>query len=238
VVDDFLDHLDPVMTRLAASRQEGLRCEFYHLQNKFDARVRALSMNAGLLRWRVFWARIGNGLYLTNQPYIFDDLHAASVRRDAAEADDGPTGQLMLRLRPEHWKAALAELKLGWAENNREACQHNLALLSAAARAFSTTPPVKQLAPSDEGRERLVLEYASKMYGVTCVCPEGGEYHLQTDGKTIRCTVHGTLDKRVQSLAPVRDSLIDRLMREFKDLHATLSVTPAGLRIVLVIEKK
>src|SRR5438270_11939129 len=83
-------------------------------------------------------------------------------------------------------------MRLGQEEANREACQRNLAMLSAAARAFSFTPPVTRIALDQETRERLVLKYAGQLHGCEFACPDGGRYTLAEDGKSFVCSVHGT----------------------------------------------
>jgi hypothetical protein len=242
VVDDFLDHLDPILAKASTLRYDDptgfsrFAADFYHLQNKLDTKVRAFGVRYGPIRYRLYWARIGDGLYLTNQPYVLDDIYAA--RLNTTSLPTGPTGHAMMRMRPEHWKLALDGYKLGWAENNREACQRNQSMLSAAARAFSASPPVSKLAAIEVDRERLVFDYAKKMYGVDFACPDGGRYVLGPDGKGCRCSVHGTLDLPKQPSAPAKNSHVDRLMRDFKDLHATVTILPEGLRAVVVIERK
>jgi hypothetical protein len=245
VVDDFLDHLDPVLAKAATFRvgdaggPADLAGDYYRLQNKLGIKVRAFGFRYGPFRFRTYLARIGAGLYLTNQPDVLDELHAAHTQRLATKSPaNGPTGHAMMRVRPEHWKLALEGYKLGWAENNREACRRNLSMLSAAARAFSAAPPVSSLAAVEEDRERLVFDYARKMYGVDFKCPDGGRYVLEADGKTCRCSVHGTIEEPTQTTAPGKGSVVERVMRDFADLHATVTVLPEGLRAVVVIERK
>jgi hypothetical protein len=245
LVDNFLAHLDSVVVKASNLRSDDrlgvlrVSTDFYHLQNRPGLKVRAFGIRYGPLRYRIFWTRIGDGLYLTNQPYVLDDLHAAHARwLKTGSSPPGPAGHALMRIRPEHWNKALEGYKLGWAENNREACQRNQSMLSAAARAFSASPPVSMLARDDKDRERLIFDYAKKMYGVDFACPDGGEYVLEADGKTCRCTVHGTLDQPIQANAPAKNSPVGHLMRDFKDLHATLTILPEGLRAVVVMERK
>ena len=52
------------------------------------------------------------------------------------------------------------------------------------------------------------------------------------------CTVHATLDHPTQAQSPIKGMPTERLMRAFKDLHATLTFLPEGLRAVVVLERK
>ncbi len=79
VVDTFLGQLDQSLARAVPTwRGERfgthLQGEFYHLATKSGPPLRALGVRAGPVRYRVFWARIGDGLYIANQPGIFDEL--------------------------------------------------------------------------------------------------------------------------------------------------------------------
>jgi hypothetical protein len=241
VVDEFLATLDPLLLKFSTLRSQDswpdFGADFTHHVSKSGVKSRCVGVRYGPFRFRFYYARVGNGLYVTNQPYVLDDLQAAATAQRPG-ADKGPVGHAMMRLRPRNWNLALPGYNLGWAENNREASMRNLSMLNAAARAFSSTPPVWEQAPTQEDRQRQVLELASKMYGVDFLCPDGGQYELSDDGKTFRSTVHGTLDRPTQGDAPAGGSPVERLMRDFDDLSATLTFLPEGLRAVVVIDRK
>lgn len=243
-VDDFLAHLDDVLAREAPTWRDHLfgthvQAEFYHLGGKASA-VRALGLRVGPARYRVFWARIGGGLYVANQPVILDDLRAAAAaeRGKAGASDRGPSAHAMLRLRPGQWSLALPGMRLGWEESNRAACQRNLAMLSAAARAFSFTQPVAGAAADHEARRRLVLKYAARMYGRDCTCPDGGHHELSADGKSFTCSVHGSLAAPRQPDRPEPSGVAATLMGSLSDATATLTATPDGFRVVVTITRR
>src|SRR5262249_14278077 len=150
--------------------------------------ARSLSLRFGPLKFRTFWARVGKGLYVTNQPSVLEDLLAAEAARGknpgAGKADRGPKAHAMIRLRPRNWDQVLTSYRLGWAENNRQACLHNLGPLSSAARAYTALGAGKQgdRSLSWDDRARAAHAYADRMYGVHFYCPEGGRYVLARDG--------------------------------------------------------
>ena len=143
----------------------------------------------------------------------------------------------MVRMRPRNWDQALPGFRLSWAENNRQTCLCNQGPLSGIARALSAPRPGEQ-AKTASWDDRRVHEYAARVYGSYHVCPDGGRYVLAADGKSVVCTVHGSLRDPRQGMAPADDSPTGRLMRDFADLTAGLTFTPEGLRAVLTIERK
>jgi hypothetical protein len=244
VVDDFLAHVDAALAARVPTWRDHLfgtqlQGEFYHLATKGNVAARSLGLRAGPARYRVFWARIGDGLYIANQPAILDDLHTAyRARLKAPSAEHGPTAHAMLKLRPTNWSLALPGFQLGWEESHREACQRNLAMLSAAARAFSFTPPVSTAALDQADRQRLVLKYAAKLHGCDFACPDGGRYVLSEDGKSFSCTVHGSADQPRQPEAPLPTSAAGALTGNLTDLTIALTFAPDGLHAVLTISRR
>jgi hypothetical protein len=234
VVDAFLGRLDDGLARMAPTWRgrwfgTNLQAEFYLLATKSGPPTRALGLRAGPVHYRVFWAHIGDGLYIANQPAILDELRTASRTRTAiAGSDRGPVAHAMLKLRPGHALQALPAMRLGWEEANCEACQRNVAMLSAAARAFSFTPPVTNLALDQESRQRLVRQHAAQLYGCEFACPDGGRYILAEDGRSFSCTIHGST---AQPQQPERPMVGERL----GDITATLTVTPDGVRVVVIL---
>src|SRR5262249_9083875 len=83
VTDAFLQYMDEAlakMTRQAGEREWfGVNFDFYKLPA--DKGTRAYAIRFGPLKWRFFFARIDNGLYIASKPYILDDLRDAAVDR-------------------------------------------------------------------------------------------------------------------------------------------------------------
>ena len=134
VVDKFLDQLDAGLARLARQRERG---GFFPLDHDFykvplagsDARIRCYGISLGPVKWRLFYARLGNVLYIASKQCILEDLVTPSPpprvegqaaltplsRHHVPRAGEGsgPTAHAMIRVRPEHWKAVLPEYRLG-----------------------------------------------------------------------------------------------------------------------------
>ncbi len=104
-------------------------------------------------------------------------------------------------------------------------------MLSAAARAFSFTPPVTRIALDQETRERLVRQYAGQLYDCAFACPDGGRYTLAEDGRSFSCSVHGSPARPRQ---PERPVTAERL----GEVTASLTLAPEGIRVVLVLGQR
>lgn len=232
--DQFLERLDDTLA-VEARKREGVSFlsldeDFYRFQLKQGQTARSFGLRFGPIKLRIFWARIGNGLYVASKQFILDDLCEAESATTAR--DPGPAAHAMGRIRPQNWNQTLADFQLGWAENNREACLNNLGPLSSIGRAFTdSTLPGKE-------RSDAVIEFADRIQAVHSFCPEGGRYLLSPDGKTIECSVHGSAGKPRQPIAPTEANALGKLMRDFADLTATLTFMPEGLRAVVTIDRK
>ncbi len=144
LVDRTLERLDVYLAEIARSRDErgwlDLEMDFYRSPLSGDSPpVRCYSIAFGPVKWRVFFARVGGGLYLASKRFILEDLERleqsrAKAKASGRQADEGPVAHAMIRIRPEHWKEILPAFRLGWAEASREACLNNLGPLSSVAR--------------------------------------------------------------------------------------------------------
>jgi hypothetical protein len=234
-VDAFLDYLDTALARMARQARErdffGVDFDYYKLPA--DKGTRAYAIRFGPLKWRFFFARIDNGLYIASKPYILDDLRAAAVDR-AKGGDGGPVGHGMVRIRARSWQRVLAEYRLGWAENNREACLNNLGPLSSVGRALVAAAPD---APA-EVRDRELRRLADRLHAVHFFCPEGGNYQLKPDGKAVTCSVHGSALDPKQPSAPSDRTGLGKLIADLADVTATLTFLEDGLHAVVTVERK
>jgi hypothetical protein len=235
IVDDFLTALDKVLPGVARRHRidEGwIRVEngFYQFQHDPKQVVRCYSVQLWAFKWRVFWARIGNGLYIASKPFILEDLAAAAAA--GTPADQGPVGHGMIRMRPKNWNQVLTDYRLGWAENNRDACLNNLGPLASVGRAFLPG------AGEDAQANARVLREADKLYGVHFFCPEGGRYTLSPDGKRCQCSVHGSMDSPHQAAGPAENGTTGKLLKNFTGLTATLTFLEDGLHAVVTIDRK
>jgi hypothetical protein len=244
IVDEFLTRLDTLLVEL--SRQGGRNAffniaqDFYHLPLDKEKTIRAYAIQFGPLKWRFFWGRIGTGLYIASKGFILEDLLALEAARSSASkepmtvVDHGPVAHAALFVRPQNWNQVLPDYRLGWAENNRQACLDNLGPLSSVARAVTA----KSSGQSAEETAGTVHERADRLYGVHMFCPEGGHYVVAADGKTVTCSVHGSAQAPKQRAAPSEDSASTKLMREFAGMKVGLTFLEDGLHAVVTIDRK
>lgn len=251
VVDDFLEMLDPLYAVAARSAERGMipvQYEFYKFHSHQDPKIlfRGNALRLGPIKGRLFSARIGNVFYLTSKPHtLLEELvtahkraqNLAKTKEKPKIPDASPIGHAMIRVRPENWNQVLTDYRLGWADNNRLACLNNLGPLASVARAF--TAPLNKLDDSDfDALSQRACRQADKIHGTHFFCPEGGIYHLATDGKTMTCSVHGSVLDPHQPTAPSEETGLGSIMKHFKGITTTLTFTEDGLRAVMTIERK
>jgi hypothetical protein len=243
VVDQFLSSVDGAVAVMARKEGQGVRLDYYRFSLPgVPLGGRAFGVGLGPIKWRFFWARVGKGFYIASKPFILRDLavlHAEAGRgsKKTVTRDRGPTGHALVRLRPNNWKHLLAEKRLSWAENNREACLKNLGPIEHVGRAFALEDRKGANASWDE-RGRKAQGQAERINGVRFYCPEGGHYLLSPDGKKCQCSVHGTALRPKQPTRPSEHSKLGRLVNDFSDLKATLTFLKDGLHAVVTIERK
>jgi Protein of unknown function (DUF1559) len=228
-VDEFLDHLDSFLTKVRESDSRELRnllgdTEFYRLPSGDGPVIRCVAIKAFGLVYRIYWARIGDGLYIANRPFVLDDIRAA---RSGKKPEAKETGHAQVRVRPENWKDVLPGYNLGWAEKHRSGCHDNLSLLANVARGWN-----------DKAVDAAVRERVARFYGIRPFCPDGGTYTLSADGRRCTCSVHGDPQDPRQLAAPTADSPTGQVLKTFAGLRATLTFHEDGLRAVVVVERK
>jgi hypothetical protein len=245
VVDEFLDKLDG-FAAAAARRKENLGGWFRFEQDFYRAKLsdgtlaRSYVFSIGPIKWRFFYARIGNGLYLASKPFILEDLIAAGAERaknkDKA-MDAGPAAHAMVRIRSANWNEVRSEYRLGWAENNRQACLNNQGPIASAGRAVLTAKAEsKDATAADLGKEAHQL--ADKFGAVHYYCPEGGRYELSAKDRACSCTIHGTPLSPLQPFAPIDGQGPGQLLKNFNGLTVSLTFLEDGLHAVVVVERK
>ncbi len=258
VVDEFLDALDPVLALQARRPPSGwwldTQTDFYKLEplpgdksplGKDASPVRGFSLSFGPLKWRFFYARIGEGLYFASKRFVLDEIATATAARQKDSAGASPSqiatggnkAHAMLRLRPENWQQVLPDFKLGWAENNRRAVLNNLGRLSNVARAHVAQHPdaVKQDAAQVS---EAILRSAAEVYGCQFTSPDGGQYVLAPDGKSVAHTLYGSELAPKQTGELAKGGEMARLMQQFAGATAELTFVEDGLHAVLTIDRK
>ena len=237
IVDRFLDHLDELLAELATRPQGNgwfdVDFDFYRVPlGDDDHRSRCYSVQFGPVKWRLFFARIGEGLYVASKRFILEDLSVAEKHSvEGQQIDPGPSAHAMVRVRPEHWKEVAPAFQLGWAEQSRQACLKNLGPLSSVARAAT--------ASNESGVSAArIRDQADLLHGVHFFCPDRGRYELRTDGPEIVCSVHGSVMSGRQMPAPAAGSPAGRLMDDFGGITTALTFLEDGLHAVMTIQRK
>jgi hypothetical protein len=231
IVDRFLERLDKFLAGLARQQQNwgwfSLQHDFYRAPLSADESCRSFGFQFGPIKWRFFWARIGDGFYIASKKFILDDIQALSTKTKPAEP--GPAAHAFLRIRAEHWDRVLSEFRLAWAENSRIACLNNVGPLSNVARS------VRAAANGEARRSAEISRLADSMYDVHFFCPDGGRYELDGTGKSMACTVHGTA---LAPRQPRESSETGKGMSSFGGMTATLTFLEDGLHAVVTIDRK
>ena len=238
IVDAFLTQLDALLAAKARqpAKEEGwiqMEGDFWTLPSGDGQAVRCYAIKAGPIKWRLFWARIGDGLYVASKKFILDDIIALNAQRAKAPAEApaalGPAAHAMAKVRAENWSAVLEDYLLGWEENNREACLNNVAPISNFVRAYPAA------ALKNDG---AIQRRAAKFYGTYLFCPDGGSYRPLPDGKSVACSIHGTPSKPLQPVAPPSECSMGKLLRGFGGMTATLTFRKDGLHATVTIERR
>jgi hypothetical protein len=248
VVNQFLDRLDNLMAVSTRGSDSGglfgTEQDFYKLPLGQNQTARVYGLKFGPVKLRAFWARIGGGLYIASKPFILEDLAALESARAASPeveaADEPQPAHAFARIRARNWDQTLPDFRLGWAENNREACLNNLGLLSSVGRAFTARAGNDAAASklSGEAMGGQIHRYTDKLYAVHHFCPDDGRYVLSPDGKEVVCSVHGSARAPRQQQGPNEDSIQGKLLRDFAGMTATLTFLKDGLHAVVVIDRR
>jgi Protein of unknown function (DUF1559) len=234
-VDEFLDEVDRLTIKMKAeSLGEFGRLsdfvEFYRMPFPKPHTIRCHVIKFAGLKWRLYWGRIGNGLYFANRPFILEDIAAA--QDDKQQKKRAEAAHALVRLRPENWKEVLPGYNLSWAEAQRTACHRNLSMLANVYRGWNDRQA------QDEAPDAALVERVARLYGVRPFCPDGGKYTLSADGKSCQCSVHGDSRDPRQPAAPTENSATARLLKTFGGLRASLTFEQDGLRAVVTLERK
>jgi hypothetical protein len=234
-VDDYLEEID---RSILARRQDlsGLGVEwrrdvdFYRVSFPKPHTIRCLVTNLFGLKWRVYWGRIGDGLYVATRPFILEDLADAQAGGKKPAATE--PAHAVLRVRPENWREVLPGYRLGWAESSRAACHANLDMVANVNLGWNDRKPAGA-APDAE-----LLGRVARVYGARPSCPDGGTYTLSVDGRSCRCSVHGGHDDPRQPAGPTDASPTGRLLGSFAGLTAAVRFEEDGLRVVVTADRK
>jgi hypothetical protein len=234
IVDQTLDRLDVYAAEIARSGDQqdwfGIELDFYRAPlGDTDQQIRCYTIGFGPVKWRLFYGRVGDGLYVASKRVILEDLHAMKAAAAAEPSDVGPSAHAMVRIRPENWNEVLPMFHLGWAESSREACLNNLGPLSSAAKAIASM--------GDTDADAFVRQ-ADAAHAVHFFCPDGGRYELSPDGRQVVCSKHGTALSPRQGVAPAKESPMGKLLEEFGGVTMALTFLEDGLHAVVTVERE
>jgi len=149
IVGEFMEKFDKLIAILVQQPSEDgffqVDHDFYKMPlGKTGRKLRGYSIRFGPIKWRFFWARIDNGLYIASKPFIIDDLlklhdGQKAANRQTALKPLSPKAHAMVRIRARNWKQIFPHFQIGWSENSREAGLNNLSMLSNVARAYTAS---------------------------------------------------------------------------------------------------
>lgn len=231
-VDAFLDRLDGPLMELSRKWSSRVPGDL----SRYDGGVgappfRSYAIEFGPLKWRLYWGRIGKGLYVASKLFILQDL--AAIANQGPPADPGPPAHALVRVRADHWNQVLPDFRLGWEDNSRKACLNNVGPLSSVARSLAGS----QNSAKGENAADEIRRAADRLYGVRFACPDGGPYDLTPDGKSVTCSVHGSCESPKQPTAPSANSRLGKLLADFSGLSAALTFREDGLHAVAEIRR-
>lgn len=244
-VDATLKGLDDLLARQARKNLGGfggffeIQQDYYQIDDQRNAGVRSYAFKFGPLKWRFFWTRVGNGLYVASKPFIINDLLSQDRKSqqpnaaDQAHRDRGPSAHGMIRLRPLHWNQVVPQYQLGWAENQRLACLHNLGPLSSLSRALHANPAAG--ITHDNAVNRL-NSFAHRVFDSRFYCPCHGQYIVSPDGNSVSCSVHGSAASPRQPLELAKPSRIGAVTDKLRDVSLALTFLEDGLHAVVTME--
>ncbi|MEZ6056953.1 MAG: hypothetical protein R3C01_09625 [Planctomycetaceae bacterium] len=244
--DKFLDLIENALAVYARADhgRSWFRVEpdFYRLKQAGGEDIRCQSFKVGPIKWRMFWTRIDNVIYVASKRETFDDIRQAHVEQgDKKRADVGPTGHAVVRMRAENWDKVLPDFQLSWAENNRVASLNNISPLYGVARAILSeqTKADKPLGQMDFAAiSKQAHAEAMQIYGVDYYCPDGGKFELASDGKSMHNSLHGTPLAPMQNSLPAENVTTGRLLSRVRQVTAALTFEKEGLRAVLIIDRQ
>ncbi len=237
LVDRTLKRLDVYLAEIARAEDRGgwfgLEQDFYRVPlGDSDEQIRCFTIAFGPVKWRMFFARVGNMVCVASKKFILEDfqtLQSVDAEHKAQKRDPGPAAHAMLRIRPQNWNEVLSTFQLGWAESSREACLNNLGPLSSVAKATAS---------AGGADAATVLHQADAAHAVHFFCPDGGRYELSPDGRQVVCSQHGSAMSPRQGIAPAAASPMGRLLDQFGGLTMALTFLQDGLHAVVTVDRK
>ena len=123
----------------------------------------------------------------------------------------------------------LDHYRLGWEENNRQACLKNLGPLSSLTRAL--------IADGKPPTLTKLGDYTARLYDVRYFCPDGGHHTIAADG-SVTCDLHGSAAAPRQSIAPAKTSELGKLLDDYSEMSLSLTFLEDGLHAIVDLKRK
>ncbi|MFO0937563.1 MAG: DUF1559 domain-containing protein [Gemmataceae bacterium] len=233
IVDEFLDELDRfILSKRYAVSGVGMswsrEVDFYKVAFPPPHQIRSVVLNIVGLKWRIYWGRIGNGLYIATRPFILEDLAAAEAAKKYASKSE--PSHVLFRVRPENWSAVMPGYNLGWSESLRKSCHGNLVTVENVARGWNDRKPVVL--------DANFYNRVDRIYGGRPSCPDGGKYELSADGRNCRCSIHGDVENPRQPQGPSAASSTGRVLKTLGGLSASIRFEDDGLHVIVIMDRK
>ncbi len=203
------------LSRPGNHRDAWFQVENYQLVQGGARTVEAVSIRLSFLRWRIFYAAVGDQFVVATDRRLIDDIAAA-----ASSGTDA--GALRIELAPARWKLVAPSLALAYAEDSRRVCLSNLSWEDALRGAFAKTP-------------RDVDDGALSLLGATFACPGGGRYVVGANGR-VECTVHGHAKRLGRDRFHSRERRRRSMLEGVRRIEAKLTFTKDGLNSRIRIE--
>lgn len=228
VTDRFLAELDQSLALMARRNEPSgwfrVERDFYTLPIDESVTARSASITLGPIKWRFFWARIEDVLYVSSKPEVLQDLAALHAADDDGTPADATKAHALIRIRPQNWNQMLSNFRLGWGESHRLACLDNVGRLSSLSR----------LVAAGGGD---VSTRAHQLYGVDFFCPCGGHYAADNAYRA-SCSVHGTAANPQQPEIDADGGAINALLGEFDGMTLSLTFLEDGLHATLNVDRQ
>lgn len=224
LADRFLTRLDLELAAMnpPPGRRRRLLVHDFAMSNHPNP-IRSYAFGLGPVGLQLFWLRAGNTIYIASRSALLEDLGQGNLIAPAK--DGGLVGHAQLRLRLDQGARSLPEFRRSWLDANRAACRANLGPLTDVARGLT----VAAEADGVHQGQQVVIE-SERLFGRPFVCPDGGQYERQADGRIV-CSVHDAAEGNVVHPA------FDVLCKQFTGASITLNLEPGGPRLRIVLDR-
>ena len=235
VVDAFLAKLDEGAAIEARTHTDigwfAFKKDFYTVQIG-DTKARSFVLSLGPVKWRFFYARIGDSVCVASKLQTLEQLVTLHADHPARQDATGSPAHAQVTIHRQQWNRIVPSVRLSWDEAARQACLDNIGPLTSAARVAAGSHHEEPEVPAEE-----LVATASSIYGGVHRCPCGGHYVRTKDGRIV-CSVHGDADHPQQPVpdAPNGGSL--EMLNSFSEIRVLLTFLEDGLHAVLEIDRQ